>query len=101
MTHTILKSTLAPPPVSFEEASAAFGRLVDAHLHELRTWHDHDIQVRTQQPLRRQPKPEDHAAAEEYWRAQASWHNERRARFEPYPPPIAHPDIVASVASVV
>lgn len=101
MTHTIIKSALAPPPVSFDQAKQAFGNSVDAYLHELQTWHDHDMQVKAQQPMRVQPQPADHGEAEDpafaFWKDFAAWQAEKRARFEPYPAPIAHPDIVAAV----
>lgn len=103
MTHTIIKSALAPPPVSFDQAKQAFGNLVDAYLHELQTWHEHDIQVKAQQPMRVQPQPADHGEAEDpafaFWKDFAAWQAEKLARYEPYPEPIAHPDIVAAVAT--
>ncbi|MGY0573714.1 hypothetical protein ACTGJ9_023705 [Bradyrhizobium sp. RDM12] len=103
MTHKILKSALAPPPVTFDQAKQAFGKLVDAFIHELQTWHDHDMIVKAQQPMRPQPQPSDHADAEDpasaFWRDTAAWQAEIRVRHEPYPAPIAHPDIVAAVAT--
>lgn len=103
MMHKVLKSELAPFPVSFEEASAAFGRLVDGYFQELQTWRDHDLRAKAQQPMRPHPTPDDHAEAEDpalaFWKDQAAWHIEKRARFEPYPMPIAHPYIIASIAT--
>lgn len=103
MTHKILKSAFAPPPVSLEEAKGGFGQLVNAYLHELRVWQEHDNQVKSQQPMRAYPKPEDHVEADDpavaFWTDQAAWHTEKLARFDPYPKPIAHPDIVAAVAT--
>lgn len=101
MTHTIIKSAIAPQPVSFDQAKQAFGKLVDAYIHELQAWHEHDNQVKAQQPMRLQPQPADHGEAEDpafaFWKDFAAWQTEKRARFEPYPAPIAHPDIVAAV----
>lgn len=104
MTHKILKSALAPPPVTFDQAQQAFGNLVGKYLHELRAWHDHDLQVKTLQPMRPLPRPSDHAEAEDpstaFWKDTAAWQVEKGSRHEPYPRPSAHPDIVAAVATI-
>jgi hypothetical protein len=103
MTHRILKSEFAPPPVSFDHAKQAFDKLVDTFIHELQTWHEHDIQVKALRPIRPQPQPYDHAEAEDpataFWKDIAAWQAEKLACHEPYPKPIAHPDIVAAVAT--
>jgi hypothetical protein len=105
MTHRILKSALAPPPVTFDQAKQAFGKLVDTFLHEMQAWHEHDIQVKALQPMRPQPKPSDNAAEEDpataFWKDTAAWQAEKLARHEPYPKPIAHPDIVAAVGTKI
>jgi hypothetical protein len=105
MTHTILKSAIAPPPVTYEDAVEAFGRLVSIYIAELQAWHDHDAIVKTQGPLRDQPKWRDHARhkgqAALYLKDNAAWKAERLARHDPYPKPIGHSDIIASVATKV
>ncbi|NEU95667.1 hypothetical protein [Bradyrhizobium uaiense] len=104
MTHQILKSALAPPPVTFDQVKQAFGNLVDTFIHEMQTWHDHDVQVKALQPMRPEPKPSDHADAEDpasaFWRDFAAWQTEKRGRHEPYPAPLAHPDIAASIKAI-
>lgn len=103
MTYKLLKSQLVPSHIRYDDAVASFGRLVDVYLKELQAWHEHDIQVKAQQPMRPEPKPESHAEAEDpafaFWKDFAAWQAEKRARYEPYPKPIAHPDIVAAVAA--
>lgn len=105
MTHTLIKSAIAPQPVSLDQAKQAFGKLVDAYIHELQAWHEHDNQVKAQQPMRLQPQPDDHGEAEDpafaFWKDFAAWQAEKLARYEPYPAPIAHPDIAAAVATNV
>jgi hypothetical protein len=106
MTHTILKSSLAPPPVTYPDAVEAFGRLVSVYIAKLQAWHDHDTIVRTQKPLRPQPKWRDYAKAKQtqaalYLKDNSAWKAERLAHHDPYPKPIAHADIVASVSTTV
>ena len=96
-------SALAPTLVpSDQDARETFGRLVETFIRDLQSWREHDTKVRTQPPLRPQPKPEDHADAEAYWRDYARWCVEKREHYEPYPRPTvgAHPDIIAAVAPV-
>jgi hypothetical protein len=101
MTHKIRKSELTP---SYQDARDLFGRLVETFIREMQAWREHDAKVRAQSPLRPPPKPAAFAAEEDpstaYWRAVAMWQAEKRARFEPYPKPIVHPDIVAAVTPV-
>jgi hypothetical protein len=106
MTHTIPKSTLAPPPATYADAVAAFGRLVSTYIAYLKAWHDHDAIVKTQPPLRPQPKWRDYAKHKQtqaalYLKDNSAWKAERLAHHDPYPKPIAHADIVASVSTTV
>jgi hypothetical protein len=105
MTHTILKSAMAQPPVTYSDAVEAFGKLVSAYIAELRAWHDHDAIVKTQAPLRAQPKWRDYAKHKDqaalYLKENAAWKAERLAHHDPYPKPVAHADIVASAATTV
>jgi hypothetical protein len=106
MTHTILKSALAPPPATYADAVEAFGRLVSVYIAKLQAWHDHDAIVKTQAPLRAQPKWRDYAKHKEnqaalYLKDNSAWKAERLAHHDPYPKPVAHADIVASVATTV
>jgi hypothetical protein len=72
-------------------------QLVETHHRELRAWREHDAKVRAQPPMRPEPKPEDHAEAEDpaaaFWRDVAAWQAEKLARFEPYPAPGTDLDI--------
>jgi hypothetical protein len=106
MTHTILKSALAPPPVTYADAVEAFGKLVAVYIAELKAWHDHDVIVRTQKPLRPQPKWKDFAKDKKtqaalYLKDNSAWKAERLAHHDPYKPPVAHSDIVASVVTTI
>jgi hypothetical protein len=106
MTHTILKSALAPPPATYADAVEAFGRLVSVYIAKLQAWHDHDAIVKTQAPLRAQPKWREYAKHKEnqaalYLKDNSAWKAERLAHHDPYPKPVAHADIVASVATTV
>jgi hypothetical protein len=106
MTHTILKSALAPPPATYADAVDAFGKLVAVYIAELKAWHDHDAIVRTQKPLRQQPKWKDFAKDKKtqaalYLKDNTAWKAERLAHHDPYPKPIAHSDIMASVVTTV
>jgi hypothetical protein len=105
MTHTVLKSALAPPPATHADAVEAFGRLVSAYIAELQSWHNHDTIVKTQSPLRAQPKWSDYAKHKDqsalYLKDNSAWKAERLAHHDPYPSPVAHPDIIAAVATDV
>jgi hypothetical protein len=106
MTHTILKSALAPPRVTYAAAVEAFGKLVATYIVELKAWHDHDVIVRTQKPLRPQPKWKDFAKdkktqASLYLKDNSAWKAERMAHHDSYKPPAAHSDIMASVVTTV
>jgi hypothetical protein len=105
MTHTLLKSALAPPPATYADAVAAFGKLVAVYIAELKAWHDHDAIVKTQPPLRAQPKWHDYAKHKDqgalYLNDNAAWKAEKLAHHDPYPKPVAHADIVASVATTI
>lgn len=78
-------------------------RLVDTHLREMRAWREHELRVRAQPPMRPQPKPEDHAAAQdpglEFWKDVAAWQAEKLARFEPYPKPGTDPVVQTVIGS--
>jgi hypothetical protein len=105
MTHTILKSALAPQATSYEAAKGAFAKLVDVYIGELQAWHDHHEVIKVQPPLRRRPMWHDFAKetnpVQAYGVDAAKWQRERLAHHDPYPRPIGHPDIVASVAETV
>jgi hypothetical protein len=105
MTHTILKSALAPPPATYADAVEAFGRLVSVYIAELQAWHDHHTIVKTQKPLRAQPKWRDYAKHKDqaalYLKDNSAWKAERLAHHDPYKAPVAHSDIIASVATTV
>jgi hypothetical protein len=105
MTHKIMKSALAPPPITYDEAVSAFGRLVATYIGELQTWHDHDQIVQSLAPQRPKPVWADYAAEKDPGAAflidNAAYQAEKLARHEPYPKPIGHPDIIASVATKV
>jgi hypothetical protein len=105
MTHKIPKSSLAPFPIPLDEAKGSFERLLHAYISELQTWHDHHVIVDSLTPMRPRPEWIDFAAqkdqAKTYLHENAKWHAEKLARHEPYPQPIAHADIVASVATKI
>jgi hypothetical protein len=100
-THKIPRSALAP---SLQDAEYLFGQLVDIFIRDLQAWRAHDAKVRSQAPLRPAPKPEEYTAEEDpataFWKATAAWQAEKLARYEPYPPPIAHPHVLAAVKPV-
>jgi hypothetical protein len=103
MTHKIQKSALAPPPITYDEAVTAFGRLVETYIGELQTWHDHDQVVQSLAPPLPKPAWADYAAKKDpgaaFLKDNAAYQAEQLTRNAPYPKPIGHPDIIASVAT--
>jgi hypothetical protein len=127
MTHKILKSSLLPYPGSLDDARNGLSSLVERFLAELRTWHDHDLKAKALVDTTLRAKPEwrdfhkapvlthdmtdaqknaalikaNTTATEKWMKATAAWQQEMLARHEPYPRPTVHPDIEASVKTVI
>ena len=77
---------------------------------EMQSWHDHHrkVAVLKEIPMRDRPHPNNFSHIKDgdereqaFWEDTASWDRQKLERHEPYPPPTAHPDVMASVSSYV
>lgn len=107
MPHLVLKSSLAPYPAPYEAAVNAFAELVNKYIAELQHWQEHDLKAKAlvDAPLGPRPEWTDYAGhddpANAFAVALAAWDKSRLERFEPYPPPQAVADVVASVGTTI
>ena len=108
--HKLMKSSIAPYPKSLDEPAAIFGRMVVSYSGEMQAWHDHHLKVEAlkETPMRDRPHPNNFSHIKDsdkrgqaFWEDTASWDRQKLERHEPYPPPAAHPDVMASVSSSV
>lgn len=93
MTHRILKSTLSA------HGARDIAVLVQAHVADVAAWHEHERLLAEERltPAPAEPRREDYQNVAEFAAAIGEFNAAVLSRRAPYPRPIAHPDVDASV----